>query len=72
MNDITDEVIGKTLDISSIRARGFAMAKALICELAELDERIGFVTEGTIDDRNNLLESARRLTLLLDGSAVSQ
>ena len=72
MDSTTDEVTCKTIDISSIRARGFAMAKAIITELAELDERIGFVTEGTIDDRNNLLESARRLTLLLDGSAVSQ
>ena len=72
MDSITDEVIGKTLDISSIRARGFAMAKALICELAELDERIGLATEATVDDRANLHESARRLALLLDGSVVTQ
>ena len=71
MDSTTDEVIGKTLDISSIRARGFAMAQALISGLRELDERLGFATEMTIDDRNALLESARRLALLLDGE-VSQ
>ena len=70
MDSITDEVIGKTLDISSIRARGFALAQAIICGLAELDERIGFATEMTIDDRNAMLESARRLSALLDGEVV--
>ena len=56
------------LEVSAIRSRGFALAKAIICELSELDERIGFSAEATIDDRLALLESARRLTLLLDGS----
>ena len=73
MDSTTTEVIGKTLDIASIRQRGFALVQALVNELSQLDERIGFATEATVDDRNNLLESARRLALLLDGgSAVSQ
>ena len=60
------------LEVSAIRSRGFALAKAIICGLRDLDERIGFAAEMTIDDRNALLESARRLALLLDGSAVSR
>ena len=62
----------QTIGLADIRRRGFAMAKSIIAELAYLDELIGFATEMTVDDRNNLLESARRLSALLDGSAVAR
>lgn len=70
MDDTTTDPSGKmpqTLDIANIRQRGFAAAKAIIAELGDLDERIGFATETTVDDCNALLESARRLTLLMSG-----
>ena len=74
MNDTTTDSSGKppTIDIAVTRQRGFAMAKALISGLADLDERIGFATETTVDDRLALLESARRLALLLDGGEVTR
>ena len=68
----TDGGQPQTIGISTIRQRGFAMAKSIIAELAFLDERIGFATEMTVDDRNAMLESARRLSLLLLDGEVSQ
>ena len=66
-------------DISTIRARGFAAINQHLAAvqfianaLGELDTRIFLADERTCDDRVNLLESARRLTLLLDGGEVAR
>ena len=59
-------------EIAATRERAFALVQALVAELAFLDELVGFATEQTVDDRANLLESARRLSALLDGSAVTR
>ena len=75
----TDERSGKgpDSDIASLRSRGFqainqhlASAQVLANGLGELDARIFLATEQTVDDRNAMLEAARRLALLLDGEAV--
>ena len=78
MDHTTYDTTGKRPnDISTIRARGFAAinqhlaaVQIIAAGLAEIDDRIGFATEMTVDDRNALLESARRLQLLLDGGAA--
>ena len=55
------------LEVAAIRQRGYSTAQAIIAALCELDERIGFAVEMTVDDRAGMLEAARRLQLLLIG-----
>ena len=64
-------------NISSIRSRGFQSIRqhleavqVIATALAELDQRICLADERTVDDRNAMLDAARRLALLLDGGAA--
>ena len=61
-------------NISNIRSRGFqainqhlGAIQVVATALGELDARIFLADEGTVDDRLQLMQAARRLTLLLDG-----
>lgn len=76
----TDDPRGKrpqTIDISATRAAGFAAinqhlaaAQVIATALGDLDAAYMLATEQTVDDRAAMLESDRRLMLLLNGEAA--
>ena len=60
-------------NIAAVRSRGFSainqhlmVVQVIATALGEMDARIFLADERTVDDRLALLESARRLALLLD------